>query len=284
MARSVFLTGATGYVGRHVLMELIRKGHETTCLVRSPDAAKRLERDRCAVVVGDLAACADWIATAVRSDAIVHTAFPYGASGEELAVVETAFVRALLQALRLNQSPAQFVYTSSLFLFGARRRCNPFSEHDAPPLDATAWRVRLEQEVLGDDPGQRRNAVIRLGWVFGGDGGTLEHALTSSEAAALPGSRVPLIHVEDAAELYALAVERQCAGLLHACEITPLEWREIGERVSSGRPAAAAPQVDSDLFGCDRPAAPLASLAIGWTPHRRFTRYFEPGISEGAEE
>ena len=46
---SVFLTGATGYVGRHVLADLHRRGYRVTCLVRSTAAAAALTRDGHAV-------------------------------------------------------------------------------------------------------------------------------------------------------------------------------------------------------------------------------------------
>jgi uncharacterized protein YbjT (DUF2867 family) len=39
--RNVFITGGTGYLGRFLVPELIKRGHAVTCLVR-PDSEKRL--------------------------------------------------------------------------------------------------------------------------------------------------------------------------------------------------------------------------------------------------
>ncbi len=50
----IFLTGATGFVGRHLVPALIAGGHRLRCLVRSPEKAAPLRALGCAVVVGDL--------------------------------------------------------------------------------------------------------------------------------------------------------------------------------------------------------------------------------------
>ena len=38
----VALTGATGFIGSHVLMDLYKHGHEVTALVRDDDQADRV--------------------------------------------------------------------------------------------------------------------------------------------------------------------------------------------------------------------------------------------------
>ena len=282
MACSVFLTGATGYVGRHVLIELARRGHRTTCLVRSAEAALRLQRDGHSAVVGHLSAPLSWMETAMNCDAVIHTAFPYSEAGEELAGVETTFVRELLQFLARKQQAPHFIYTSSLFLFGAVGHCAPFSELDAPPLERTAWRLGLEHEVLGDGQERGRTTVVRLGWVYGGNGGTLRQAIAGNSLDTVERSklRVPLIHVDDLARLYALAFELRIAGLLHACEPTPLTWCEIIRVVQSTEqsPPATVSQVGSRFLEIDRPARPARSIEFGWIPSRRFTSDFQQPV------
>ena len=51
----IFLTGATGFVGRHLLPALLRDGHHVRVLVRSVEKADSLRELGCEVVVGDLA-------------------------------------------------------------------------------------------------------------------------------------------------------------------------------------------------------------------------------------
>lgn len=50
----IFLTGATGFVGRHLVPALISEGHRLRCLVRSAEKAKFLRVLGCEVAVGDL--------------------------------------------------------------------------------------------------------------------------------------------------------------------------------------------------------------------------------------
>jgi nucleoside-diphosphate-sugar epimerase len=274
MTRSVFLTGATGYVGSHVLAELARRGHKLVCLARSTKAAQRLESEGHAIQLGDLSGPTDWMKAATKSDTILHTAFPYGDDGQELDSVEARFVRDLLCAMREQQRQPRLIYTSSLFLFGAKRNCAPFSENDAPPLDRAAWRLGVETEVLSEAPS---NAVIRLGWVYGGDGGTLDQASASVDLDAYAELRVPLIHVEDAAKLYALAIEQRWVGPFHACEPVSLRWRDVASMV---RPHCqpkprTLPDNASGLFDHDRPARPLRSIECGWKPTRQFARDYK---------
>jgi nucleoside-diphosphate-sugar epimerase len=48
---TVFLTGATGYMGRRLAVELMRRGHPVTALVRRGSEAKAPAG--CALMVGD---------------------------------------------------------------------------------------------------------------------------------------------------------------------------------------------------------------------------------------
>ena len=50
----VFLTGATGFIGSHLIPELLAHGHEVLGLTRSNEGAERLERAGALVHRGDL--------------------------------------------------------------------------------------------------------------------------------------------------------------------------------------------------------------------------------------
>src|SRR5581483_667834 len=51
MARRVFITGGTGYIGCHLIPRLISRGHDVTALVRNGSEGKL--PSGCRVVVGD---------------------------------------------------------------------------------------------------------------------------------------------------------------------------------------------------------------------------------------
>jgi len=51
----VFLTGASGFVGRHMLQRLLEEGHSVRALVRDPDKARELAQSSVELVSGDVA-------------------------------------------------------------------------------------------------------------------------------------------------------------------------------------------------------------------------------------
>ena len=132
-ARSVFLTGATGFLGAHLLAEILKKNTTATvlCLVRSkdPNAVKNnldkyslsVNMSRVVAVNGDLSLPhfglnhSDWNRVVANVDAVVHCA----ASVSLTATYDTlkpANVNGTLNAIRLVASchaGASLVYVSS---------------------------------------------------------------------------------------------------------------------------------------------------------------------------
>ncbi|MCX8107287.1 MAG: complex I NDUFA9 subunit family protein [Verrucomicrobiae bacterium] len=71
----VFVTGATGYVGRAVVAEVIRRGHTVRCLVRHPEtgAAQRLRAlGNVELIKGDLIVDEDLVPGMEGCDAVIH--------------------------------------------------------------------------------------------------------------------------------------------------------------------------------------------------------------------
>ncbi len=70
----VFVTGATGFVGKHVAARLIADGHEPVCLVRDAgsDAAQGLRHLGARLVTGTITSPEDVIAGAGGTDATIH--------------------------------------------------------------------------------------------------------------------------------------------------------------------------------------------------------------------
>ena len=50
----VFVTGATGFIGRVTVKRLIESGHECICLVRGTSKKEALETIGCQFVTGDI--------------------------------------------------------------------------------------------------------------------------------------------------------------------------------------------------------------------------------------
>ncbi|MFN4217712.1 MAG: NAD-dependent epimerase/dehydratase family protein [Candidatus Bipolaricaulia bacterium] len=70
----IFLTGATGFVGRHLVPALLRDGHHLRCLVRSAEKAKLLRALGCEIVLGDLLDPHTWGGSLGGAELIIHLA------------------------------------------------------------------------------------------------------------------------------------------------------------------------------------------------------------------
>jgi uncharacterized protein YbjT (DUF2867 family) len=70
----VFLTGATGFVGRHVAARLIKDGHQVKCVVRRPDSpeAEHLAGIGAEIAPGDILDAESLAGAAAGSEAVIH--------------------------------------------------------------------------------------------------------------------------------------------------------------------------------------------------------------------
>jgi len=72
----ILVTGATGYIGRHLVARLVDKGLRPRCLVRDPGrAAQVLPSDKVDFVEGDTTHSATLPAALMGVDTIIHAAF-----------------------------------------------------------------------------------------------------------------------------------------------------------------------------------------------------------------
>ncbi|CED85339.1 Flavonol reductase/cinnamoyl-CoA reductase [Phaffia rhodozyma] len=70
----VFITGASGRMGTHIIPHLITRGHTVTGLVRSPESAKKIEALGATAVMGTLSDKDLLVKEAKNSDGVIHCA------------------------------------------------------------------------------------------------------------------------------------------------------------------------------------------------------------------
>jgi uncharacterized protein YbjT (DUF2867 family) len=72
----ILITGATGYIGRHLVARLVAQGARPRCLVREVNSAKRiLPAAKVELVAGTTTSLASLDAAVAGIDTIIHTAF-----------------------------------------------------------------------------------------------------------------------------------------------------------------------------------------------------------------
>ncbi|RXV64360.1 SDR family NAD(P)-dependent oxidoreductase [Burkholderia stabilis] len=158
--RALLLTGATGFVGRHLLRELIDCTDATIyCLVRSPDAARGLARIRATLerwslwcdgddarvvaVPGDLGSPRIGLSEADRTrlvdevDAIYHNGTSMNHL-ESFEMARAANVDGVIELLRIaTQGRSKtFNYVSTLAVFSMRERTGTHVFDESAPIDA----------------------------------------------------------------------------------------------------------------------------------------------------
>jgi nucleoside-diphosphate-sugar epimerase len=72
--RRIVITGASGFVGRHVIPSLLTAGYEVTALVRSPESARKVELLGCGSGLCDLGQTASILRHLQSVESVVHMA------------------------------------------------------------------------------------------------------------------------------------------------------------------------------------------------------------------
>jgi dihydroflavonol-4-reductase len=148
---TVFLTGATGFVGSHVLDALIDTGYQVRALVRGmPERWPK--RRGSAPVVGDLGRPGD-LATAMRGCRyLVHAGAHYSFAPRDRDLIWQTNVQGsagVLEAARIA-GIEKAVVTSSSATVGPARDARPATEEDLPPPGhGRGYHAsKVEQEII----------------------------------------------------------------------------------------------------------------------------------------
>jgi nucleoside-diphosphate-sugar epimerase len=207
---NVALTGATGFIGSHVLTELQAHDHEVTALVRDDAQAEVVAARGAAPVVVDLydqPAVVDLLGAA---DGAVHTASP---GDESSAAFDAAVVDAVLEAFSGTGKP--YLEISGAWVYGANTAITEESPFDPPAM--VAWKEPIERRVL--EASDMRGVIIVSSVAYGDGGGVVPGLLLGSprdEAGDLImlGSgqqHWPTVHAADIADAFRRALEDDAA-------------------------------------------------------------------------
>jgi nucleoside-diphosphate-sugar epimerase len=206
----VALTGATGFIGSHVLTDLQEHGHQVTALVRAQAQAETVKARGATAVVVDLYAPHAVASVLGGVDAAIHTASPGDATSADL---DSAVVDAAIDAFAGTGRP--YVHVSGLWIYGSNPSISEDSPFDAPPL--VAWKVPIQARLL--DVSDMRGVVLVAGTAYGDGGGGIPRLLLGSPRDPA-GNLIMLgsgrqhwstVHVADLAEAFRRVLERDSA-------------------------------------------------------------------------
>jgi len=134
------VTGASGFVGSHIVDELLRRGARVRCLVRATSSRRWLEGKGVELADGDVCERQGLDAAVSGADWIVHAAgLTHAPSAAEFHRVNVAGTETILAAaLRSTPAPKRFVYISSQAAAGPSRDGVPVTE-DQPPRPVSTY-------------------------------------------------------------------------------------------------------------------------------------------------
>lgn len=255
----VLVTGATGFIGSAIVRDLIAAGHEVTGLVRSADAAERIEADGAKARRGTIEDLNVLRQETAAVDGVIHTAFFHAFSQASLATrlrvlfggsptgIVRRFMTAAVEADRraiqafgevLREGGRPLVVAFPTLAMQPGRES--IETDDADPTAVGGLRVRSEKQALAAAAHGVRTSIIRLPPAV--HDASRQGLVTQLAAIARKKgisayvgegtNRWTAVHRLDAARLFRLALEHGDPGArYHAIGESPIMFREIAETI-----------------------------------------------------
>lgn len=167
----VAITGATGFIGSHLVDRLLADGHHITALVRQASVAAALEARGVKAVRGNVLGARDVEQTVDGNQVVYHLARAKGhgvSPGSEVHATNvegTATVARLAARARVER----LVHASSTAVYGTRVSRQPVSEDLSPNPDSPYARSKMlgERAALAHAGDQLPVVIARITAVFG---------------------------------------------------------------------------------------------------------------------
>jgi nucleoside-diphosphate-sugar epimerase len=256
----VFVLGGTGSIGSPMVRKLIERGHQVWALARSENSAAKLTEIGATAVAGDIASPEGWVPRLPLLDAVIHA-------------IDARLLDTLLPALAAQQRRPRFIYTGGCWLFGATGDEIATEETPFRSLPAFAWMVPQLRRILRST--EVDGIVIHPAMVFSSGGGVFSRfardAVERDAVRVVAGEdiRWPLVHSEDLAELYALALEHAPARSSYIG--AAIEGLPVGRIIRAFAKRFGTRQPQPQIISADAIAAELGEWARGYGLDQRLS-------------
>ena len=216
----VFITGATGFVGTHLVRRLAQLGYEMSCLVRESSDVTGLKAAGVPVTTGDVTDKVSVLAGMRGCDWVFNLANVYSFWEPDRRIFKRVNIdgtRNVLEA-SLESGASKVVHVSSAVVYG-KPADNPFTEDSRPGLVAFSEYARTKRagDLIAWELFEKRGlplVMIYPGAVLGPD----DPKATGRYIADLVRRRLPatvfpqtvmtFVHVRDVAEAIVRAAEK----------------------------------------------------------------------------
>jgi nucleoside-diphosphate-sugar epimerase len=287
--QTIFITGASGYIGGSVAVGLLKAGHRVRGLVRTKATADALATQGIDPILGTLDDADLLFAQARAADAVIDAA----SSDHE------ASARALVAGLEGSSKP--MIHTSGASVVGDDAhggwRSETIIDESSALVVHPAKQARhaIDLMVLAAAHKGVRSAVICPGNIYGSGRGlsTDSYQIPFLARNALRHGKVQIVgaglnvwsnvHIDDVVNLFLLALDKASPGALYFAENGEASFAELGAAIATrlGLPGVESldPQVAAGMWGeamayfslgsNSRVRATRARQELGWVPRQK---------------
>ena len=236
------ITGATGFVGSHLVDKLLEKNYEVYCLKRKTSSTKWLDGKNIKYVEGDL------FSNEALENCIKDMDYVFHIAGVVKAKTKQGFIHGnydstknLLEITeRANPNIKKFIFVSSLAAVGPAKTEVPVDENTVPAPITTYGETKLKaEEAVYSYKDKFPISIIRPPAVFGPrDSEILIYFKTFAgglnSVIGFDTKYLSLVYVEDLADGIILAAEKEIANSqkYFLCFDKAYNWDEIGDLTS----------------------------------------------------
>jgi nucleoside-diphosphate-sugar epimerase len=264
--RHVLVTGGSGFIAGHCILQLVEQGHVVRATLRSLDKqahvravlaqAGLVRGDRLSFVAADLTSDDGWSAACAGMDVVLHVASPVqpGHVEDEAALIAPAREGTLRVLRAARDAGVRRVVLTSAFhavSWGHPRNDHVFTEADwtvldGPGVDAYGKSKTLAERAAWDFVAAEGGAlqlttllpVAVMGPVMGREISGANHIvkrLLEGDMPGLPDLFIPIVDVRDVARAHVLAIAHpEAAGQRFLLSNgAPLAMQEIGRILRS---------------------------------------------------
>jgi nucleoside-diphosphate-sugar epimerase len=283
---TIFITGASGYIGGSVAQKLIKTGLRVRGLVRTQENADALSILGVEPVVGDLNDADLLILEAKQADGVINAA----------SADHSESVQALIKGLEGSSKP--FIHTSGSSIVGddvrGSRRTDSIFDEFTPLVVQKLKQPRrdIDLMVLGTAENDVRSIVICPSLVYGVGRGLnpqsiqipfLTENAQKQGVVQIVGAGLNVwsnIHIDDLVDLYVLALSKAPAGSFYFAENGEASFEQIGSAIATrlgfSNVEALNPDIAAQLWGVPRAYYSFGSNSrvrsvrarqeLGWMP------------------
>lgn len=292
----VFISGATGVLGRRVVDLLAERGEQVVGLSRSAANSEWLTQHGAEARRGDLSSAAQLIELTADCDAMLHLATAIPTRTRTILAdwaandrIRRDGTRAMVAAA-LRNSCQVYVQASVTFIYGDRQGGWVDESATLPAQQAQVLQSALEMEEIVRQAGLKQGLpaiVLRYGTFYSPDSAQTQAMLTATRKGLFPligGGMMywNMIHVDDAASALVKSLENYARGVgqtFNVCDDEPVTLRDltlfVADKLGAGKPRRLPTWLGKTLLGKHVAEVMLASVrcrngrikaALGWSP------------------